>query len=244
MAFIATEARDKAITAGLKNNGGVWGALGFGERQSAEDKRREAYQGAKDAFGYNQRVLDSAGGIYRHQGRADDLLRLANSGTAADRQLVSGLQNMAAGRGPSIAQNMLMSSNRQNALLQQGLANSGSGQDAQANALNAARNNAQARGSLNSQLASARIQEQQGAMQQLGGVLANQAQSRNQLLGMEMQQALASATNDLQREQIRQQYINAMANSQFQDDKSLLETGLGAFSGVAGGLGALGVGGK
>lgn len=224
--------------------GGAFSAFGVGPRQSAQDKRLEAYRGAKDEFGYNQGVLDAAGGVYRHQGRADDLLRLANSGTAADRQLVAGLQNMAAGKGPSVAQNMLMASNRQNALLQQGLANSGSGQDAAANALNAARSNAQARGSLGAQLASARIQEQQGAMQQLGGVLANQAQSRNQLLGMEMQQALASATNDLQREQIRQQYINAMANSQFQGDKSWLETGLGAVSTLTGGAGLLGGGGK
>jgi hypothetical protein len=231
---------------------GLGSLFGDSEEEKARKKAaatQQLYQGAKNEFGYSQGAFDKSGQIYGMQDRSANMKNLAMNGTRDDRGLTQQLQLMAAGKGPSAAAQMLRAGNQQNAMLQQGLANSGSGQNAAGNALAAARSAGQARGSLGAQMAQARTQEQLGAIGQLGGVLANQAQSRNQLLQLEMNQALAGASNDLQREQIRQQYINQMAATAAgqQTNPSALEAGLGAFSGglsAASGAGLFGGGGK
>lgn len=191
-----------------------------------QSKAQKTMDEAKNAFGYSQPVFNTAGNIGGEGQRQQRFLGNA-AGSAEQGMLLRGLQGLANGTGPSAAGRMLTAQSNQNILQQQALANSGGG-NAALNAALAARSAASARGSLANQLGNARVQEQLGAYGQLGAAVANQQQNTNQNLQMEMQQALANATNDLDRERIRASYIQAMYGNQPAPEKSWYEKALSA----------------
>ncbi len=191
---------------------------------------------AAEQYGFNQQQFNTAGNIQDEGLRQQRLLEAAN-GSAQSQQLYRGLQGLINGTG-SAAQGMLRGQTQQNVNQQSALSQTAGGNPALQAAL-AARATASARGSLSNQLANARAAELPGAYAQMTSAINQQNQSRNQLRGLESNQAMANASLDLERERVRQQHMGNIINNPEKEKKSMLQQGLNAFSQGAGAAGMM-----
>lgn len=191
---------------------------------------------AAEQYGFNQQQFNTAGNIQDEGLRQQRLLEAAN-GSAQSQQLYRGLQGLINGTG-SAAQGMIRGQTQQNVNQQSALSQTAGGNPALQAAL-AARATASARGSLSNQLANARAAELPGAYAQMTSAINQQNQSRNQLRGLESNQAMANASLDLERERVRQQHMGNIINNPEKEKKSRLQQGLNAFSQGAGAAGMM-----
>lgn len=191
---------------------------------------------ANEAYGYNQQQFNTAGNIQDEGLRQQRILDAAN-GSVQSQQLYRGLQGLIDGTG-SAAQGVLRGQMQQNVNQQSALSQTAGSNPALQAAL-AARATASARGSLSNQLANARAAELPGAYAQMTSAVNQQNQSRNQLRGLESNQAMANASLDLERERIRQQNMGNIINNPEKEKPGLLQRGLSAFSQAAGAAGQM-----
>lgn len=215
-----------AIPLALGAAGAIGGLINPGKSEA--EKRAELVNKAKNAYGYNQDVMNQIGNIGGAQQRSNDLNRLA-AGSEQERLLLEGLRKASGVGGPSVAANQLRAQSNQALLSQQGALSSG-GSNVGAAMAGASRGAAAGRSQLMNAAGAARAGEQLNMYGQFGSAVANQAASRNQLLQLEMEQALKQAGNELDRERIRASYMGQMMGIQAQSDPSALQAGLSAFS--------------
>lgn len=141
--------------------GGLAGLFGGGDKE-AQQGRWENY----DQWVQGQKANTAGESAFRNN----------------QQQLIGQLEAMAAGHGPSLAGQMLKTATDRNVAQQQALAQTGAGNATMA-AQGAANNSARLGAQSAQDAASARMAEQMGAVNQLGGVLQG-ARGQDQNLGM------------------------------------------------------------
>ena len=165
----------------------VAGFLNLGANRS-QNEFRDVNRGNFEAPGFQDRgnrLLGLAGQADARQGPQINM-QPQGQFRSGQQALISQLQAQAAGTGPSVAEAQLRRATDRSVAQQQGLAASAApGNQALAQRMAAQQGSAQQSG-LAGQAADARIQEQLGAMAQLGGVLSG---SRGQDIGLAQSQA-------------------------------------------------------